>query len=434
MSASKIDQAAEPATENNTPTENWQTHAQTTGIGQYHPSFNAPYTGSNSLIPQSEQGYSVSGTAFFGARLLPNTEIYFNPEVFSGKPFSNLLGLGGLTNGENQRGGGVEPHVYVARLFVRQTWNLGGTVQAVDDDQNQLAGAVDSRRMVFTLGRIALTDIFDTNKFTGDPRTQFFNWSLLADGAYDYAGNARGYTSGTAIEGYWDDWALRYGRFLQPSTSNGPNLNNQVVNTYGDQLEIEHDHVLLGQPGAVRVLMMRNRARMGSYTDALAYWNANGRQGVPDLANVRAPHVKIAYALNIEQNITPDVGMFVRASHNDGRYETFAFSEIEHQVSAGLAVQGTNWGRSADTWGLAVAQNGISNRHRAYLAAGGLGAFIGDGQLPKYGPERVFETYYSVAVNKFAAVSLDYQHIANPAYNPGRGPVNFFGARTHLAF
>ncbi len=416
------------------PAQNSQALFQATGIGQYHPSFNAPYTGNNSLLPQAQWGNSFSGTAFLGARLAPHTEVYLNPEIFSGLPFSNLLGLGGLTNGENQRGGGQEPHGYIARLFVRQTLNLGGGRQAVDSDQNQLAGSVDRRRLVFTLGKLAVTDIFDTNQFTGDPRSQFFNWSFLADGAYDYAANARGYSTGAAIEGYWDDWALRYGRFMQPSTSNGPNLDHQLARTYGDQLELEHDHTLAGQPGAVRVLLMRNRATMGSFSDALAYWNANGQQGVPDLASVRAPHIKIAYALNIEQNLNSDVGVFLRASHNDGRYETFAFAEIEHQIATGLSVTGRAWGRQNDTWGLAFAQNGLSKRHQAYLAAGGLGAFIGDGALPRYRPERVLETYYAYALNSATTVSLDFQHINNPAYNPARGPVNAFAVRAHFAF
>jgi hypothetical protein len=332
------------------PPQNWQALFQATGIGQYHPKFNAPYTGDNSLVPQAVWGNSFSGTAFLGARLAPNTEMYFNPELFSGLPFSNLLGLGGLTNGENQRGGGQEPHLYIARLFVRQTLNLGGDRQTVESDQNQLAGSVDRRRLVFTLGKLAVTDIFDTNKFTGDPRSQFFNWSFLTDGSYDYAANGRGYSVGAAIEAYWDDWALRYGRFMQPSTSNGPNLDHQLARTYGDQLELEHDHTLAGQPGAVRVLMMRNRATMGSFSDALTFWNASGEQGVPDLANVRAPHIKIAYALNIEQNITRDVGVFVRASHNDGRYETFAFAEIEHQISAGFSVAGRARRPCSATW------------------------------------------------------------------------------------
>ncbi len=420
--------------DDSTPPEDWQAHFQATGIGQHHSSFDAPYSGDNSLSPESESGNSFSGTAYLGTRVSPTTEIYFNPEIFSGVPFSNLLGLGGLTNGENQRGGGQEPHVYVARIFVRQTLNLGGGSQAIEDDQNQLAGSVDKHRLVFTLGRLAITDIFDTNKFTGDPRTQFMNWSFLVDGAYDYAGDTRGYTTGAVVEGYWDNWALRYGRFLEPSTSNGPNLDNQMARVYGDQMEVEHDHTLFGQPGAVRILMMRNRIRMGDFSDALAYWYANGQQGVPDLANVREPHVKIAYALNIEQNLTPDVGVFLRASHNDGRYETYAFAEIEHQVSAGLSVSGKAWGRSNDVLGIAVAQNGLSKRHQDYLAAGGLGAFIGDGRLDHYRPERVFETYYSYAVNQQLAMSVDYQHINDPAYNPERGPVNVFSARAHWAF
>jgi hypothetical protein len=82
---------------------------------------------------------------------------------------------------------------------------------------------------------------------------------------------------------------------------------------------------------------------------------------------------------------------------------------------------------------VAVVRNGLSSAHRDYLAAGGHGAFIGDGRL-NYRPESIVEAYYSVNVAKNAWVSLDYQRIANPAYNADRGPVNVGSIRLHAQY
>lgn len=95
------------------------------------------------------------------------------------------------------------------------------------------------------------------------------------------------------------------------------------------------------------------------------------------------------------------------------------------------------------TPGLAGAINGITQAHRAFFAAGGLGILVGDGQLKRYGPEEIIELYYSTKLfsakllefGKLEAyLSLDYQFLNNPGYNQDRGPAHFFGARLHLTY
>jgi hypothetical protein len=411
--------------------EAWNAHFQTTYIWQTKPSFPALYTGDFSLRPEREKAYTFSATAAFGWRPWRGGELYFDPELVQGVPLSELRGLGGFPNGEQQKTSGPNPTLYRARLFLRQTWNHGGEKEAVESDANQLAGMVDKRRVVVTAGNLAVIDIFDNSAFAHDPRTQFLNWALFAHGAYDFAADARGYSWGAAIEYYYDDWAIRAGRFMQPAESNGLPLDTRIFTHYGDQVELEHAHTIGDQPGKLRFLAFRNKANMGGFRDALA--NAPNNGGVPDVSLVRKERVKYGFGINAEQNLTPDIGIFARASWNDGASETFSFTEIERSLSAGAVMKGRAWNRGDDTVGIAFVRNGLSSAHRDYLAAGGHGAFIGDGKL-NYRPESIVEAYYSVNVAKHAWVTLDYQRIANPAYNADRGPVNVGSMRLHAQY
>jgi high affinity Mn2+ porin len=412
--------------------EAWTVHAQSTYIWQDKPSFPAAYTGPNSLLAQHETGYSFSGTVAIGLRAWEGGELYFDPEVVQGKAFSGLHGLGGTVNGELQKTAGTSPTFYRARLFLRQTWNLGGDPVKVESDMNQLAGTVSNRRLVLTLGNIALNDIFDNNAYAHDARSQFMNGALVDNGAWDFAADARGYTWGAALEYIDADWAVRYGRFMEPKESNGQPLDTRIFKHYGDQVEVEHDHQWRGQDGKIRVLVFRNHARMGSFEDALADARANG--GVPDVARVRREHSKIGFGLNLEQavdiGIGAPLGLFARASWNDGETETYSFTEIERAVSLGATVSGQPWQRDGDVFGLALVRNGLGKSHRDYLAAGGLGAFIGDGAID-YHPEQTVEANYRFELGHGVQLAFDFQHILNPAYNHARGPVNAGLIRLH---
>jgi hypothetical protein len=413
------------------PEEKFNAYYQATYVWQRHPGFPARYTGPNSLNPNAERGYSFTATAYFGWRPWPGGELYFNPEAIRANALSGLTGLGGLTNGENQKSATQELHTYRARLFLRQTWGFGGGKERLESLANQLGGEVDQRRLVLTAGNVALIDIFDVNPYSHDPRTHFLNWALMTHGAFDYAADARGYTWGAALEYYADDWVFRVGRFMQPVESNGLRLDHRIMRHYGDQIEIEHAHEVAGLSGNVRLLAFRNYARMGGFRDALDFAAANG--GTPDVANVRKDRNKHGFGININQAVSNDLGFLVRASWNDGQTETYAFTEIERSVTFGLKLTGSRWGRSEDAVYLGAVRNGLSDAHRDYLAAGGIGFFIGDGQI-NYHPEEIAEVMYVVRGNRWLWVAFDFQHIRNPAYNADRGPVNVFGARVHVEF
>lgn len=404
---------------------------QATVVAQRKPGFGARYSGPNSLSPALENSYSYTATAMWGRRVWTGGELYVNPEVAGGQPLSGLTGLGGFTNGELARTAGRSPTLYLARAFLRQTWNFGGGRQDVESDQNQLAGFVDARRLVMTAGIFPLIEVFDDNAYSHDPRTRFMNWSLVTHGSYDFAADARGYSRGVALEWFDLGWAVRAGRFAMPAQSNGLPLNPAIGRSHGDQIEFEREYRLADQTGKVRLLLWRNRAVAGRFDDAIAWGRANG--SAPDLTQVRGDTVKRGWGINVEQPLGTLGGAFLRVGRNDDRSETYSYTEIGGSVSGGLLLEGANWGRAGDTIGVGLARNTLGRAHRDYLAAGGLGFFLGDGAL-HYAPERIVEVFYSLAVLPRAWLSLDWQRIANPGYNADRGPVNVIGVRLHTNF
>lgn len=417
--------------------EAWNLYGQTTFIRQEHPAFRAAYTGANSLTPDRDMSYTLTNTAFIGKRAWQNGEFYLNIEELQARPFTeNLVGVGTAPNGEVTRSAGSDPAFYVPRFFLRQTVNLGGDTQRVESAANQLAGTVQTNRVVLTAGKFSTLDIFDDNAYAKDPRTQFMNAANMASAAYDYASDARGYGWGLAVEWYQDEWALRFSRMTGPTEPNGFFSDLDILQHYGDQLEIEHAHSVGGQPGKVRVLGWRNRAKLATFQDALAWLKAHpGQYTGPDAlyATRYTEQIKYGLGINVEQAVTDDAGLFLRVMLGDGKTETHAYTEVDRSLATGVSLKGTSWTRSADTLGFALIYNTLSDDRRRYLEAGGISFFIGDGAL-NYQPERILESYYSVSVLKKAWLTLDYQHITNPAYNADRGPVQVYGARLHLEY
>ena len=407
----------------------WSLHAQLTYQLQGHGAFDAPYEGQNSFEDRKEVRGSYTTTLYLGRKLWKGGEAYADVEAFAGAGVSRVLGLAGPPNGETYRVDSTQLKAGLARLFLRQTWDLGGTSQPVEDDQNQIAGQQGSRRIVLTAGKFSGTDIFDGNSYSHDPRTQFNNWTLWANAAWDYPADTRGYTWGVALEWYHDDWALRVGSMMEPKEANELQLDHQVSRAHGEVVELEHDHEFGGRKGALRLLAFENHARMGVYREALAE-----NPSAPDVTATRAPgRVKYGFGFNAEQALTDDVGAFLRAGWNDGRTESWAFTEVERTVSGGLSSSGRAWGRENDRLGLGFAVNGINRDHRDYLAAGGYGFMLGDGRLD-YAAERLADAYYAVALGRRGSFSLEAQRFQNLAFNRDRGPVTIYGIRLHLQF
>ncbi len=413
--------------------EKWSMHYQGTVISQMHDAFRSPYESATSLLTEegSKVKTSVTGTFFFGRKLWEGGELYFDTEIAGGKGFSGVTGIAGFPNGDITRVGKPPPAVYMARAFIRQTFNLGGEKEDVEGAANQLAGTRDEKRVVVTFGKIAASDIFDDNKYSHDPRGQFMNWSLMDNGAWDYAADTRGYSPGLAVEYEQKGWAIRYGALAVVKSANGSEFDYGFDRALSHNLEFEKSYKICEKEGSTKFLAFANNAFMGSYREAVQQAAANG--STPVIKSTRAYRTKYGFGINSEQQILGDLGVFMRAGWSDGHSESWMFTEIDRTFTLGLSLTGKRWKRPGDTIGLAGAVNGISNAHQAYLRAGGSGFIVGDGRL-NYETEKIIEAYYKLAMSKSLFLTVDYQHVEAPAYNRDRGPVNVGGVRFHVEF
>jgi high affinity Mn2+ porin len=407
----------------------WAVHGQTTFVSQYAAPFRAPYRGTNSLDSNTgRQTWDV--TLYVGRRLWDGAVLWINPEIDQGFGLSNTLGVAGFTSGEAYKVGYTYPYVRVPRAFVQQTINIGGPAATIDGGLNQFTDTRTANRVVVTVGKFSVSDVFDTISYAHDPRSDFMNWALVDAGTFDYAADAWGFTYGAAIEWYRRAWTARAALF---DLSNVPNSVDLDANFGQYQLvyELEYRHGGTEHPGKVALVGFITRGRMGSFDDAVARAQTTGEPA--DIAAVRRYNTRPGINLNLEQQLASDLGVFGRVGWADGSLEPYEFADIDRTASAGLSLAGTRWGRRTDTLAVATVINDISSSHRAFLNAGGLGILVGDGQLPHPGSERIAEAYYRFPVRSWQ-ITTDYQFIVNPAYNRDRGPVSAFAIRLHTQF
>lgn len=406
----------------------WEMHGQTTYLSQGYPGFHAPYTGTNSLTPGRQSQATWSNSLYLNARLWDGGEVYFNPELLQGFGLSDTVGVAGFTSGEAQKSNFPYPRFNPSRLYLRQTFGFGGEQEELPSGPGQLAGKADVSRLTLQAGKFAVLDVFDGNAYAKDPRKDFMNWSIWAPGAFDYSADKVGLTYGTTAELNQKSWALRAGYFLMVEQSNSGNFDMKVFQRGNYILEFEKRYSLFSQPGKFRAIAWLNSAFSGGYRDTL-----NDPALNLDISQTRRGRIKYGYVFNIEQAITNDIGIFGRWSWNDGKTEIMAFTDIDASLSFGTSIKGTSWGRPDDVIGIGGAFNALSRDHRDFVAAGGLGVLIGDGQL-NYRQEKILEVYYALALNKQITATADYQFIANPAYNADRGPVSVFSGRLRGEF
>ena len=408
--------------------ETWNWHAQTTTVFQSHPSFRAAYSGDNSLPSHAEAAASYTATLYLGRRLWPGAELYVNPEFGGGRGIGNVSGLAAFPNGDLVHLNGQRPAVQLARVFLRQTVELGVDQERFDSGPNQLAGSYAASRLTFTFGRLTPSDTFDNNTYAHDPRTQFLNWALADNGAWDYPVNAHDTTWGAVVELNQPRWALRYGIFTVPTEPDAVHFDHHFDKAQAHVAEFEWRYDWSNRPGKLRFLGFWNRAKLGSFRDALT----TPLLGV-DVAETRDYTSKLGWGVNWEQEFTDSLGGFARYGWNDGRTETMGFADINETFSLGLSLDGSSWNRPADQLGFSGIINGLSKAHRDYLAAGGDSLIIGDGRL-SYGYEEILECYYRCSLAKWLALTADYQLVIHPAYNRDRGPVSVVSGRLHVEF
>ncbi|MDP4022776.1 carbohydrate porin [Methylobacterium sp. NEAU 140] len=410
-------------------------HGQTTLIAQGVPGFRSPYVGDQSLIPHQAR-QTTTATIFLGLKLTDTTEVYYNPEFSQGFGLSRTLGVAGFVNGEAQKAGAPFPKLRSNRYFVKQTINLGGETLDVPDGPNQVATRYDAERITLIAGKFALGDFFDGNVYAHDPRVDFFNWSLWAASAWDFPANLPGFTQGVYAEYNRPEFAIRAAYTQVPKEPSSDVLDPRVFRRAGLNAEFEGRYTLpwLEQPGKLRVGIFSNVGVSANNRDVVTLTQLGLFDDINDAVGAtRRPRRKTGGYVNLEQALTPDLGLFARASLNDGRTENISFTDIDQSFSGGLSLKGTAWGRPRDTVGIGAAMNGLSPSHRAAFAAGYYGLLVGDGRL-NYGTERAVETYYALGLTKFLTLTFDYQFVDNPGYNRDRGPAHFFASRLHADF
>jgi len=409
-------------------TSGWWLSAQVNLISQWHGRFRSPYDGENSLRAAPEQALSRVWTIYTGVALPRRTELLFDVESAGGRGLSDALGLAGFTNLDVVRNPSLGAAPYVARAMVHTTIALGAEMADATPGPLGFAARVPARRLEIRAGKLGLADVFDVNAAGGDSHLQFTNWTVANNGAYDYAADTRGYTYAAIVEYASPAWSLRFGEALMPTVANGITFDWRITRSRGENLELEL-HPTGGL--ALRLLGYANHANMGSYDEAIRAF-LSGSDARPDIVAHRAPsRVKTGAGANVEYAVPRGVRLFGRAGWNEGRHESFAYTEVNDTGQAGADLTGAPWHRARDRVGAALVSNGLSPAHREYLALGGLGFLLGDGAL-RYGRENIVELYYTARLWRGALASAGAQRIDHPGYNRDRGPVVVGMARLHL--
>jgi high affinity Mn2+ porin len=403
-------------------------------IFQGHVGFPAAYSGRNSLRSSREDTLSRVYTLFTGVQIFRTTEVLFDLESAGGGGISDALGLAGFTNVDVVRNPELGSKPYVARVMLHRTIALSHESSEQGRNPFALSSTVPKERLEIRVGKFSAADFFDTNAVGGDSHLQFTNWTTVNNGAYDYAADTRGYTYGAIVEYQQPRFGIRFGEMLMPKVANGIKLDWDLGRAHSENIEFEFRHPSSTSTATtIKALVYQNTANMGDYREAIAAFT-RGSDLKPDItAHRHQGSRKYGFGFNIEQDFAAHFRTFARLGWNEGRHESFAYTEVNSTASFGFDVSGECWHRVHDKIGSAFVSNGISSKHAEYLRLGGLGFLLGDGNL-RYGRENIWETYYTMHIWRGIFTSGQLQFIVNPGYNQDRGPAWVPGLRLHVDF
>ena len=415
------------------PDKRYWVSGQINFIFQTNPPFDAAYSGTNSFRNRYEKATSRVMTLFTGLKLNDSTELLVSVEETGGRGLSDALGLAGFVNLDVVRNPDLGQAPYLARAMLHKVFAL--SKNKVEVDRGPLSGftQLPARRIEFRFGKFSLADFFDLNTVGTDSHFQFLNWTIDNNGAWDYAADTRGYTVGAIVAYESPTWGFHFAEALMPTVANGIDLQWNLRRARAENFEFILHRGLVSRNGVIRLLAYNNSANMGIYRIA----NQNFLAGLTPTPEITAHPLQVTgkygFALNIEQQLNSWVSAYGRFGWNNGRTESYAYTEVDQSVQLGLGFYGNGWKRKFDRAGIAFVSNAIKRDHQQYLALGGLGFLLGDGGLT-YGRENIFESYYTAHVWKGLYLGPDVQHINNPGYNRVRGPVFVGGLRVHLEF
>jgi high affinity Mn2+ porin len=408
----------------------WWISGQINLIGQGHSAFRSRYQGEHSFRPVSERAVSRVWTIYTGLQVSPHIELLFDLESAGGRGLSDAFGLAGFSNLDVVRNPNLGAKPYVARAMIHYTLALCDETTGVARGPLSLATKQPIRRLELRVGKFGIVDFFDLNAVGNDSHLQFTNWAIDNNGAYDYDADTRGYTYGAIVEYDAPKWSLRAAEALMPKTANGIVLDWHVTRARGENVELE---LRLARGLVTRILGYVNHADMGSYTEAIQAFRTGVDPSPVIEVHRKQGRLKSGIGGNVEYSLPSGVRVFARAGWNDGRNESFAYTEVDNTVLLGGDIGGGRWHRLLDRIGIAVASNGLSGPHREYLRLGGLGFILGDGTL-RYARENILESYYTAHLWRGLFASSGFQFIAHPGYNRDRGPALIGGLRLHVDF
>ena len=403
-------------------------------IFQTHPPFPAPYSGANSLDPNYEKATSRVLTLYTGVRLNNSTELLVDVEEAGGAALSTGLGLAGFTDLDIVRNPLLSKAPYLARGMIHKVFAL--SKDKVENDRSWLSlfDELPRRRLEVRFGKFSMVDFLDQNSVGSDTHLQFTNWTVDNNGAYDYAADTRGYTVGATADFEDRNWGFRFAEALMPKVANGIDLVWRPWQVHAENFEYElRRGVLPKKSGVVRLLAYTNHANMGIYRDAIEAYE-HRLTPRPEITD-HPWHItgKYGFGINLEQSFTRHLTAFARFGWDNGKTESFAYTEVDQTFDQGIGANGAWWHRKYDRAGVAFVSNGICKYHQTYLADGGYGFLLGDGAL-NYGREKILESYYTAHVWRGIYLAPGIQHINNPGYNRDRGPVLVPSFRAHVEF
>jgi len=402
-------------------------------IFQTHPEFPALYSGPHSLNPHYEKATSRVMTLYTGVRLNNSTELLVDIEEAGGTALTQGFGLAGNTDLDIVRNPALSKAPYLGRALFHKVFAL--SKDKIENTRTFLSlfEELPRRRLEFRFGKFSMPDFFDVNSAGSDTHFQFINWTTDNNGAWDYAADTRGYTVGAVADFEDRNWGFRFAEGLMPKVANGIDLVWKPWQAHAENFEYELRRGFLPKKaGVVRLLAYTNSANMGIYRTQII---EGAETGTTPIITDHLWHItrKYGFGVNLEQNLTRYLTAFARVGWDNGKTESFAYTEVDQTVVEGVGANGAWWHRKQDRAGIAFVSNAIKKDHQNYLADGGLGFLLGDGHL-NYGRENIFESYYTVHVWRGIYLAPGLQHINNPGYNRDRGPVVVPTFRAHVEF
>jgi high affinity Mn2+ porin len=402
-------------------------------VFQTHPTFQASYSGTHSLSPDYEKATSRVVTLYTGVRLNNSTEFLVDIEEAGGAALSSGFGLAGDTDLDIVRNPLLSKEPYLGRALIHKVFAL--SKDKVENQRNFLSlfDELPRRRLELRFGKFSMPDFFDVNSAGTDTKFQFLNWTVDNNGAWDYAADTRGYTVGLTADYEDRNWGFRFAEALMPKVANGIDLVWKPWQVHAENFEYELRRGMIpNKSGVIRLLAYTNYANMGIYRNQIIEAAQAGT--VPEITN-HDWHItrKYGFGINLEQNLTHYLTAFGRFGWDNGKTESFAYTEVDQTFLEGVGVQGAWWHRQQDRAGVAFVSNGLKKDHQNYLADGGLGFLLGDGHL-NYGRENILETYYTAHIWRGIYLAPGLQHVVDPGYNRDRGPVIVPTFRAHVEF